>query len=185
MAPAPASAQAWIGQVVGQMAAEQAAAAAEAACQAGAPATPENIERAKADSATLLTGYFDLDSKAKPSALRKIFVLKEGALGYADASGLAEFGALGARLDAPTPTVDRLSFIVAGDALTARGVWEAKSGDQIVGYYAIDFQNAGIWGAKWRISRMTVFPADRQPTAAGAYCHYDPGAAWSLTAETE
>ncbi|MDQ0465587.1 hypothetical protein QO010_003376 [Caulobacter ginsengisoli] len=179
-APVSASAQAWIGQVVGEMAAQQAAAAAEAACQAGTPPAAKDIERANADSATLLTAYFDLKSGAKSGALKKVFTFKEPTAGYVDVNGPVKFDALGARLDEPTPTLNRLSFIVGGDALSARGVWEARSGDQIVGYYAIDFQQVGIWGPSWRIWHVTLFPADQPPAATGAYCHYYQSTPWSL-----
>jgi hypothetical protein len=179
-APATASAQAWIGQMAGEMVAQQRAAAAEAACQSGTPAAAKDIDRANADSATLLAAYLDLGSGAKSGALKKVFNLKEPTAGYADVNGAAKFDALGARLDEPAPALNRLSFIVGGDAMTARGVWEAKAGDQVVGYYAIDFQQVGIWGPSWRIWHVTLFPADRQPTAAGAYCHYDASTAWSL-----
>lgn len=179
-AAGPASAQAWIGQVAGNMAAQQAAAAAEAACQAGTPAAPKDIERANADVGPLLAAYFDLDASAKPAALKKVFALKAEGGGYADVNGPAKFDALGARLDAPTPTLNRLSFIVGGDAMSARGVWEAKAGDTVVGYYAIDFLATGVWNPGWRIMRMTVFPADRQPTAPGAYCHHYQTTSWSL-----
>ncbi len=102
--------------------------------------------------------------------------------GYSDLTGTVKFNQLGSALAGPAPDLNKLSFMVAGDAMSARGVWETKSGERVSGYLAVDFKQTSPWPwrSAWRIWRITVFPADQPPTPMGAYCHYDEATAWSL-----
>jgi len=179
-APGVSHAQAWIGQVVGEMAAQQAAAAREQACRGGAPA-PEPV-RAHADRQTtaLMGAYFDLSSRSRSRDIDRVFARNQST--WVSVDGSTHVASLGERLDIATPTLTRLAFVVAGDELTARGVWSAADEAGANNFYAVDFVSTpGFFsGATWRIKRMTIFPGDRQPENPGVYCRYDPEQAWQL-----
>ena len=180
--PAEVAAQAWIGQVAGNMVAQQQAAAQEAACRAGTPAPPADVENARVRTGELMTGYFALTARSRPRDIQKVFARRDD-VSWADAAGAVPVLALGERLEIPAPTLTPVSFVVGGDLGSARGVWSAtdESGSRTA-WYAVDFLGTpGFWGgASWRVWHMTVFPADQEPEAPGAYCHYDPDQAWRI-----
>ena len=179
-APGASHAQAWIGQVVGDMAARQAEAAREQACRSGTPA-PEPV-RAHADRQTtaLMTAYFDLSSRSRARDIDRVFARNQST--WMSVDGSIHVTSLGERLDIPTPTLTRRAFVVAGDEMTARGVWSAVDEAGANSFYAVDFTSTpGFFsGATWRIKAMTIFPGDQQPENPGVYCHYDPEQAWRL-----
>lgn len=181
-APGAASAQAWIGAMAGNMVAQQQAAAQEAACRNGAPAPEPAVANARVKTGELMTAYLGLTGRSRARDIQKVFARRDDA-SWADASGPVPVLQLGERLDAPAPTLTPVSFVVGGDVGSARGVWSAadESGT-VVAWYAVDFLGTpGFWGgSSWRVWHMTVFPADQQPEAAGAYCHYDPDQAWRI-----
>ncbi len=169
-------AQAWIGEMVGQIAAQEAARQREAACVAGTPAPDEEIARATAQSAALLDAYFALTSKSKRKDIGRVFELKKDDVSYKSVDGPVAVEALGAILDQPQPTLERQSFVVGGDGVTARGIWAVvEPGGAPTGYYAVDFS---VRAVSWRIWHLTVLPADAVPAPPAAYCHYDPDQAW-------
>ncbi len=165
-------AQAWIGEMVGQIAAQEAARQREAACVAGTPAPDEEIARATEQSVALLDAYFALTSKSKRKDIGRVFDLKREDASYKSVDGSVAVDALGAILDQPKPTLERQSFVVGGDGLTARGIWAVvEPGGAPAASYAVDFS---VKVVSWRIWHLTVLPADAAPAPPPAYCHYDP-----------
>lgn len=177
-----ASAQAWIGAMVGNMVSQQAEAAREAACRSGTPASDKEIGKATVASAALMEGYFALTSKSKPAAFKKLFALKEVDVGWKDPDGSIPVLELGTKLDEPTPALASISFVVGGDAMTARGVWHATYADASLKpkLYAVDFTggSGSMWGGGWRIWHVTILPEESPPAPPAAYCHFDKDQAW-------
>ena len=159
----------------------QMAAAKEQACLNGQPAPAVDVSRAGIAANELLGAYFALDGRSNERAVYRVFS-RDGEATWTDASGAVAVTQLGERLDTPAPTLSLYHFVVGGDAMTARGVWSASGSAGMDAWYAIDFiASPNFWsGYTWRVWRMTVFPADRQPEAPGAYCHYDPDQAWRI-----
>lgn len=175
-------AQAWIGQIAGDAVAQQQAAAREEACRAGTPASPGDTENARVKTGELMAGYSNLTSRSRSRDIQKVFARTDDTT-WADPAGAVPVLELGERLDASVPILTPVNFVIGGDAGTARGVWSAAGEDgTVTAWYAVDFLNTpGFWGgANWRVWHMTVFPADQQPEAPGAYCHYDPDQAWRI-----
>lgn len=178
--PHSAQAQIWIGQVVGDVTAQQVAAAREKACREGQPAAPKDVETAKEEARQLMAAYFDLTSTSKPRDIDRVFATKLKDVTWKDEQGAALVSQLGSRLDGPTPTLTPLSFVVAGDAFSARGIWEATTSGTEKKAYAVDFKAIPntLFGITWRIWHMTVSPIDKAPPAPADYCHFDADQAW-------
>jgi hypothetical protein len=180
----PAHAQAWIGQIAGDMAARQAAAQREAACRNGTPATPKEQAHALTTSEAALAAYAQLGPQSSPKALGKIFALKQPGLSWKDETGPAGIPEFLTRLDGRRATLERIAFVVAGDATTARGIWKASwadAPDRTV-WYAVDLVGSpgrNMWGGgDYRIWHFSQFSGSEAPPAPAAYCHYDPDQAW-------
>ena len=181
-APRQAAAQAWIGQMAGEMAARDAAIAREKACRAGQPAAPNEVTNATTKADALMGSYFALTSTSNGGAVGKVFDMKTTTTTWKSPEGAVAVTALGARLDAPTPKLTPVAFVVGGDAMTARGIWSASEADggPVTAVYAVDFMAEPnlLYGFSWRIWHMTVLAGGAAPTVPGAYCHYDPDQAW-------
>lgn len=162
-----AHAQAWLGQFAGEMAAQRRAAELEEACMHGAPADPEDVERAQARIEKAMTAYFALTSQSSARDLRDVFAFDKPGVTWRDATGPVLVPQLGTRLDAPVPERTIVNFVVGGDAQTARVVWQGS--DSI--YYAGDFVNEG-WLGGWKIWHLALLPT--RPDVPAAYCHFDP-----------
>jgi hypothetical protein len=129
-----------------------------------------------------MSAYFALSSTSKPADLARVFAMKAKDVTWKGLDGAVPVTDLGARLDEPTPTLTPVSFIVGGDAMSARGVWTATPAQAGAPglIYAVDFESQpnALLGFSWRIWHMAVFTADDPPATPGAYCHYDPDQAW-------
>lgn len=182
--PASASAQIWLGQVVGQMVASQREAQLEQACRAGAPASAKDAAWALSSSEAAMLGYLALTPKSGDGELRKVFAMKKTDLSWRGSDGVAvPIKQLSSHLERARPKLYPITFIVGGDALTARGTWEARWSGQPdrSEYYAVDFAGGlkNMWGGgTFRIWHFTVFPSDKRPATPAAYCHFDPDQAW-------
>lgn len=174
-AAAPASAQIWIGQIAGEAAGQAAAAAREKACLEGAPPDAKQAAQILAQADALMGAYFNLTSKSSPAALNKVFAMKSAGVSFRDDKGKISPAELGARLDAPTPTLAVTSSVVAGDLQSARVIWTATPPDGgEPKALAVDFlMEMGFWAGGWRIWHMTETSPDQAPSPPGAYCHFD------------
>ena len=181
--PGVVHAQAWIGTMVGNMVAQQREAQMEAACRAGTPASDKNIAWATTSSEAAMANYLTLDTKSGDSQLRKVFAINKADASWKGPEGSVALADLPKHLDGAKPSLTKMSFVVAGDATSARGVWQANWPDNPDrhAWYAVDFtgQPQTMWGSgKFRVWHMTVFAGDKQPNPPAAYCHFDPDQAW-------
>lgn len=178
-----AQAQAWIGNIVGQMADAERANAEEAACRAGTPSSDKVVNYARESSQEALDAYQSLSTISPSRVMRRAFALKKPDVSWKNANGKVPITELGARLDEPKPLLTPTSFIVAGDGLSARGIWKATWADQPSRseWYAVDFTggpHTNLNAGTFRIWHMSIFPGEQEPQKPAAYCHYDPDQAW-------
>lgn len=155
----------------------------EKACRAGTPASTKTIEWATSSSDIAMKAYLALTSKSGDGAFRKVFAMKKPDVSWKAPDGVVPVTQLGQRLDQPKPTLKQIAFVVAGDGMTARGIWAASWDEQPskTAYYAVDFSGGhnDIWGGGgFHIWHLTILPGDREPVLPAAYCHYDPDQAW-------
>jgi len=176
-------AQAWIGSIVGNMVAREREAAEETACRAGTPSSDKVVNYARRSGQEALDAYQSLSTKSPASVMRRAFALKKPDVSWKDVNGTVPVTQLGARLDEPKPFLTPTSFVVAGDGLSARGIWKASWAEQPgrTEWYAVDFTggpHTNLNAGTFRIWHLAIFPGDRQPETPAAYCHYDPDQAW-------
>jgi len=168
----PASAQAWIGQIVGEMAAEQAAAQREAECLKGRPADPDDVKAANRRADGVMQAYFALTSKSSKRDIAAVFVTDRDVkdVTWKDDAGAVPIAQLGAQLDEPSDKVAKILSVVGGDNHTTRAIWSVGEGDGTL-YYGVDIIN-GSWLSNAKIWHMTV--SKTEPETPPAYCHFDP-----------
>lgn len=169
---APASAQAWIGQVVGNMMAQQAAAAAEAACMGGGAMTASEVDEARAPANALMHAYFV--GMAGGGAKRSSFFALDRQTRFTAAGKTADQTAI----DAPAePVAGRglvldaapLTFFRSGMDATAVGEWAVRdAAGAAAGVYTGFFvRKLGEW--KLRTLRFDE-PAEYDGPVV-QYCH--------------
>lgn len=169
----PASAQAWIGQMVGNQIAAQVAAQQEAACVAGAPPALDSVTRVLKSAEKLMDAYFALTPKAREVSLSRVFGENQNDVRWRDSQGLVKLRDLGARLDEPEYDRQLVASTVGGDGRSLRAVWTVRpkgSGDgPATRVYAVDAE--ALDGGSLRIRRMTVSEGPDLPKPYGPFCH--------------
>lgn len=176
--PASAGAQDYISATVSAVIQAQ----MEEACRAGAPAPPKTIDWATSTSQASLDGYFALTAQSDAKANRKVFAMNKSDVSWKDADGALPVEQIGPKLGTSKPDLKLMAFVVGGDGLSARGLWQATSNatpDKPV-YYAVDFSGTpkSMWGTgAFRIWHMAIFSGEA-PQLPAAYCHYKAASPW-------
>lgn len=167
----PASAQAWIGQIVGDMMAQGAAAQREAACMTGTAMPPEEVTEARTPALAVIQAYYASaggDGRISPHFnldKRTRWINGEAGAGMAELDRQRDpFARGGLALD-PAP----LGFVRAGDGASAMGQWVVRDAAGVVaGTYTGRFtRNAGVW----RLSTLQLTPARQYADPVEQYCH--------------
>jgi len=175
--PAAVNAQDYISATVSAVVRAQ----QEEACRKGAPATPKTIAWATSTSNTSLDAYMALTVQSDEKAFRKVFAMKEKDVSWKDADGALPVMQIGPKLAMSKPVLTPIAFVVAGDGMSARGVWKASWKTTSDTYYAIDFSGTPkmiLGGNPFRVWHMTIFNGETPPSLPVAYCHYSTVNPW-------
>ena len=177
--PAPAGAQDYIAATVSAVIQAQ----MEEACRNGAPAPPKTIDWATSTSNASLDAYMALTAQPDKKAIRKIFAMNERDVSWKDADGAVPLDQIGPRLATSKPDLKLMAFVVGGDGMSARGLWQANAGDtpDKPVYYAVDFSGTpkSMWGTgAFRIWHMAIVSGDVAPQLPVAYCHFKSANPW-------
>ena len=179
LAAAPANAQDYISATVAAVVQQQ----LEEACRSGAPAPVKTIDWATSTSTASLDGYMALTAPLDEKAIRKIFATKQRDVSWKGADGALPIEQIGPKLATSRPDLNLLGFVVAGDGMSAKGLWQASWKDlpDRPVYYAVDFSGSPktiFGGGTFRIWHMTIFSGEAAPPLPAAYCHYAVTTPW-------
>lgn len=177
--PAPAGAQSYIGATVAAAVQQM----REDLCQKGIPAQAKVIDWATSTSNAALDGYWTLTPQSDTKTLRSVFAMKQKDVSWQDGNGTVPIAQVAAKIASPKPDLNLVAFVVAGDGLSARGLWQANGKDATDAptYYAVDFngQPKTMWGGgAFRIWHMAIVSGDTAPQAPDAYCHFGEAKTW-------
>jgi hypothetical protein len=161
-----------IGQIAGQGVAQDAQYAADKACREGAPASPEDVERAHTRIEKAMSAYFSLTPKSSTEEIEGLFSSADDTH-WRDGSMEVPIGSVGPHLGSVAPQRTLLVMVVGGDDQSARAIWStAATVDAPAKFYGGDFVNKG-WLGGWKIWHLSIF--DAKPDTPPAYCHFIGG----------
>lgn len=182
IAPAHASAQAYIGNAIGGVIADGEA-RVRANCEAGVPPLPFQVAELDKRVTLLMDNYMRAAPAGDHKGVSKVFLRTsttrwkgpDGAVGdWRKVSDPFLRGVAAENIKA-----ERKAFVVANDARGARGVWvitvadPAAPGGERQMEYAIDFVWDVAWGRTY-VQHMTLNPVPGTAKPPVAYCKLDP-----------
>ncbi len=162
---------------LGQMAGNQVVAErVERECLAGKQLAPSDWNDAATDVENVLAAYFAAAASGNEKKLGSIFTSRSNNPTWKGPDG-TEANAASDPFATTAMAVKpvRSDLVIAGDGLTARGIWlldisaPSPGGPRNI-QYAADFKKSGLWG--WKLWHMEVGEPPEKPTPLRKYCHF-------------